>query len=150
MFAALIERMPNLKARLSWSTSYGRPALGNLLPGESIDENNRRLTVNNPGLRPQTSTNWDATLEYYFEPVGNLTIGWFHKTIRDFIVSGISSGTIGTGRDNGFDGEYGGFTRLSSANAGTAYVQGWEISSEERRVGKECPSLCRSRWSPYH
>ena len=22
--------------------------------------------------------------------------------------------------------------------------------SEERRVGKECISLCRSRWSPYH
>ena len=22
--------------------------------------------------------------------------------------------------------------------------------SEARRVGKECPSLCRSRWSPYH
>ena len=22
--------------------------------------------------------------------------------------------------------------------------------SEERRVGKECPSLCRSRWSPYN
>ena len=22
--------------------------------------------------------------------------------------------------------------------------------SEERRVGKECTSVCRSRWSPYH
>ena len=22
--------------------------------------------------------------------------------------------------------------------------------SEERRVGKECHSVCRSRWSPYH
>ena len=22
--------------------------------------------------------------------------------------------------------------------------------SEERRVGKECRALCRSRWSPYH
>ena len=22
--------------------------------------------------------------------------------------------------------------------------------SEERRVGKECPRMCRSRWSPYH
>ena len=22
--------------------------------------------------------------------------------------------------------------------------------SEERRVGKECRSVCRSRWSPYH
>ena len=24
------------------------------------------------------------------------------------------------------------------------------IRSEERRVGKECLSVCRSRWSPYH
>src|SRR3546814_18880817 len=24
------------------------------------------------------------------------------------------------------------------------------LSSEERRVGKECVSMCRSRWSPYH
>src|SRR3546814_17374559 len=26
---------------------------------------------------------------------------------------------------------------------------GWR-RSEERRVGKECVSTCRSRWSPYH
>ena len=25
-----------------------------------------------------------------------------------------------------------------------------EKRSEERRVGKECLRLCRSRWSPYH
>src|SRR3546814_4670197 len=25
-----------------------------------------------------------------------------------------------------------------------------DVSSEERRVGKECVSTCRSRWSPYH
>src|SRR3546814_13898864 len=25
-----------------------------------------------------------------------------------------------------------------------------EVRSEERRVGKECVSTCRSRWSPYH
>ena len=25
-----------------------------------------------------------------------------------------------------------------------------KIRSEERRVGKECALLCRSRWSPYH
>ena len=24
------------------------------------------------------------------------------------------------------------------------------LRSEERRVGKECCALCRSRWSPYH
>src|SRR3546814_19674617 len=26
----------------------------------------------------------------------------------------------------------------------------WLLRSEERRVGKECVSTCRSRWSPYH
>ena len=28
--------------------------------------------------------------------------------------------------------------------------KGSERRSEERRVGKECLRLCRSRWSPYH
>jgi electron transport complex protein RnfB len=28
--------------------------------------------------------------------------------------------------------------------------EGPKIRSEERRVGKECRRLCRSRWSPYH
>ena len=27
---------------------------------------------------------------------------------------------------------------------------GGDGRSEERRVGKECEDLCRSRWSPYH
>ena len=25
-----------------------------------------------------------------------------------------------------------------------------QVRSEERRVGKECMPVCRSRWSPYH
>src|SRR3546814_12943267 len=29
-------------------------------------------------------------------------------------------------------------------------TQSTAIRSEERRVGKECVSTCRSRWSPYH
>src|SRR3546814_11015326 len=30
------------------------------------------------------------------------------------------------------------------------YTRGMFTRSEERRVGKECVSTCRSRWSPYH
>src|SRR3546814_2783291 len=30
-------------------------------------------------------------------------------------------------------------------------LRGWRARrSEERRVGKECVSTCKSRWSPYH
>src|SRR3546814_18910725 len=31
-----------------------------------------------------------------------------------------------------------------------ARASGARRRSEERRVGKECVSTCRSRWSPYH
>src|SRR3546814_2375278 len=33
---------------------------------------------------------------------------------------------------------------------GQQHVIGRAARSEERRVGKECVSTCRSRWSPYH
>ena len=122
----------NLKARLSWSTSFARAPLNNLVPNETVNEPNQTVNVNNPGLLPQMADNWDASLEYYFEPVGNFSIGWFHKTISDYIVSGVVGATIGTGADNGYSGQYSGFTTLSSANAGTAIVQGWEISYQQR------------------
>ena len=31
-----------------------------------------------------------------------------------------------------------------------SHQHGFVARSEERRVGKECLRLCRSRWSPYH
>src|SRR3546814_5116605 len=36
------------------------------------------------------------------------------------------------------------------ANAASRRGLPERASSEERRVGKECVSTCRSRWSPYH
>src|SRR3546814_16934990 len=45
--------------------------------------------------------------------------------------------------------------RLQLSATGPATVKAGDIMvsgdrSEERRVGKECVSTCRSRWSPYH
>src|SRR3546814_19925508 len=44
-------------------------------------------------------------------------------------------------------------TRMSSnpVRNGQAFAAFFRLErSEERRVGKECVSTCRSRWSPYH
>src|SRR3546814_7823780 len=49
--------------------------------------------------------------------------------------------TIGTGSPSGPS-----TTRL----IGSALCMANTYRSEERRVGKECVSTCRSRWSPYH
>src|SRR3546814_12648708 len=40
---------------------------------------------------------------------------------------------------------------ILSGGSGVAVQLGaFDDRSEERRVGKECVSTCRSRWSPYH
>src|SRR3546814_13772039 len=39
---------------------------------------------------------------------------------------------------------------LTYRAAGVDIDAGNALRSEERRVGKECVSTCRSRWSPYH
>ena len=124
--------LPNLKARLSWSNSFGRPPLSNLLPNETINETAQTLTINNPSLKPQTAESWDAALEYYFEPVGSLSVSWFHKTIKDYFVNGVLAGTVGSGADNGYNGEYSGFTILTRDNLGTAIVQGWELAYQQQ------------------
>src|SRR3546814_13950108 len=46
---------------------------------------------------------------------------------------------------NGFDGDNTPIVRGSALQ-----VLESTSRSEERRVGKECVSTCRSRWSPYH
>ena len=124
--------LPNLKARLSWSNSFGRPPLSNLLPNETINETAQTLTINNPSLKPQTAESWDTALEYYFEPVGSLSVSWFHKTIKDYFVNGVLAGTVGSGADNGYNGEYSGFTILTRDNLGTAIVQGWELAYQQQ------------------
>jgi iron complex outermembrane receptor protein len=121
----------DLKVRVSYSTSYGRPPIANLLPGETPNETAQTITANNPGLGPYTATNWDATLEYYFEPVGSLTIGWFHKDIRDFIITS-DTGTVSDGPDNGYGGQYSGWTERTSINGGDAVAQGWEFAYQQQ------------------
>src|SRR3546814_13942744 len=39
---------------------------------------------------------------------------------------------------------------LSGSHSGVIGLPLFETRSEERRVGKECVSKCRSRWSPSH
>src|SRR3546814_2621681 len=41
-------------------------------------------------------------------------------------------------------------TTLPLSRPGSALNTARAFRSEERRVGKECVSTCRSRWSPYH
>ena len=46
-------------------------------------------------------------------------------------------------------GQPGAFVQSTTPGQAIPIIRGLK-GSEERRVGKECLSVCRSRWSPYH
>src|SRR3546814_11125491 len=43
-----------------------------------------------------------------------------------------------------------GYNHLGKTHPVEGDISFGTLRSEERRVGKECVSTCRSRWSPYH
>ncbi|WP_158277466.1 TonB-dependent receptor [Opitutus sp. ER46] len=122
---------PNLQARANWSNSIGRPAASQLTPSRTVSDTNGTVTINNPSLKPQHAENWDASLEYYFEPVGLLSVGVFRKDLTDFITSA-QVGVIGTGPDNGYNGDYSGYGLISAFNGGNARMQGIELNYQQQ------------------
>jgi iron complex outermembrane receptor protein len=122
---------PQVQVRASWSQSIGRPQMSNYLPLETVNETAQTLTVNNPSLEPQYSDNWDAAVEYYFEPVGQLSAGYFRKDISGFIFSDVA-GTVGRGNDNGYNGSYEGYTLVRNRNGGSAVIDGLELNYQQQ------------------
>ena len=57
---------------------------------------------------------------------------------------------VGRGTSSGNGKTSGRGQKGQKARSGGGVRLGFEGRSEERRVGKECLRLCRSRWSPYH
>jgi iron complex outermembrane receptor protein len=120
-----------LRAQASWSTSFGRPAFTNLVPTASISDPNQTVTISNPALGPQYSKNIDLSLQYYLRPAGVVSIGYFKKDIKDYIVT-TDIAVIGVGANNGFEGSYAGYSLRSSTNAGNADVSGWEFDYRQQ------------------
>lgn len=117
--------------RVNGSQSLGRPAFSSLVPLETADTTNQILNINNPSIKPQYARNLDATFEYYFKPVGALVLGVFTKDIKDFIVT-TSGAVVPDGPDNGFGGEYGGYTLNTQVNGGKAKITGIEASFQQQ------------------
>ena len=120
----------NFLARLSWSNSIGRPRNTELYPGYSVNNDNRRISVNNPDLKPQKSENWDAMLEYYFAPIGQISAGFFRKNLSGFIVRG-HAGLVPDDPDNPYY-EFNGYDLYLARNGGDATINGWEFSWRQR------------------
>ncbi len=123
----------NLKARASWSNTYGRPALANLVSAPSGNDTARTVTMGNPALKPQIGDAIDLKLEYYFSNSGKFEVHGYRKNIKEYIgAAGRSGQLVAEGADNGFDGLYGGYEIIQASNLGNAKLNGLQFDIRER------------------
>ena len=111
-----------LVGQLSFSQSILRPDYGNLGGVVSINEDNMTVTVPNPELKPEHSTKYFASLQYYLEPSGIVGISAYRLDIKDLQTTGMTVNP----EDVGFDGnEYEGYIFRSAQNiSGTSTNNG--------------------------
>jgi len=121
----------NLISRLSYSSGIGRPSFDQLMPADSVNETAQTVTIRNSALKPQYSQNFDATAEYYFEPVGMVSVSAFLKEISDFQFTD-SSQFVGPGAGNGFEGQYEGYRITTARNGGSARYRGIEVAYQQQ------------------
>ncbi len=98
-----------LQLRLTANKTRTRPNFNQLNPGLSVDPNidpgtgRRNANGGNIDLEPIESTNYDASLEYYFSSTGFASFAVFQRDVSGFIINGpvdVDDPTLGPLRIN--------------------------------------------------
>ncbi|MDO8544755.1 MAG: TonB-dependent receptor [Opitutaceae bacterium] len=123
------EPFASLLARASYNRAISRPSVANLIPTVTENLDTNTVSMGNPELRPFISDNFEVSLEKYFEPVGQFSLGVFLKEISDYSRS--TSATVGP---EGVDGQglYAGYTLTTQRNVGSARIRGIEASYQHQ------------------
>ena len=113
----------NLTARFSFSKSMARPTLSSMLPSPSIDPEGTKITQGNARLAPFLSTNYDASIEWYFMPSAVVSVAFYNKDMKNFIQNVTTNHMIETvGLPGGTA-----FQLTQPVNASKGYVRGIEM-----------------------
>ncbi|WP_295209466.1 TonB-dependent receptor [uncultured Brevundimonas sp.] len=86
-FNLALEPRDDVVIRLGAAKVMSRPTLGDLTPGGSVSPTTRTVSYGNPLLDPFRATNYDFSVEWYFQNEGLLAAAVFYKDIDSFITS---------------------------------------------------------------
>ena len=83
----------NLTFRAAWYTSVGQPNFNQYAGGVSLPDaelppsNSNRISLNNAAIKAWSAKTSKVRLEYYFEGVGQLSVGAFRRDFENFFGS---------------------------------------------------------------
>lgn len=123
------EPVASLLGRASYNRSISRPSVASLIPTVTENLENNTVSMGNPDLLPYLSDNFEISIEKYFEPVGQFSVGAFWKEISNYSRS--LSATVGPEGIDG-QGQYAGYTLSTTRNIGSARIRGVELSYQHQ------------------
>ncbi len=124
----------NLVLQVAAAQSILRPNYDNLAGVITIDETRFIASVPNPTLKPETSNKYFASLQYYLEPAGTVSISAYELNIEN--LSSTSRRTV-TAAEAGYgdDPAYAGYTFSQVTNLpGTQKMKGVDIEYSQQLV----------------
>ncbi len=93
-----VDLTDDLVSRVSWGKTITRAPLGDLAGGRSLSGSpkigSRSGSEGNTNLQPFESTNFDLSLEWYYAEGSYASIGYYDKSVKNFIGSQIVSTSI--------------------------------------------------------
>ena len=113
----------NVQLRAAWTKTFTRPDFSQLNPTLNLVETTAAsiATAGNPDLRPIRSTNWDASLEWYFGRAGSASVAVFKRDVNGFFFRTTTPETLPNA--------IGAVTQVSRwQNAGDGTIKGFELS----------------------
>jgi TonB-dependent receptor len=113
---------PRGNLRAAVTRTLARPNYFDLVPYRIIVREDEEIQTGNPALQPTTAWNFDLLAEHYFESVGVVSAGIFHKRLSDYIY------LFNTEEDFGGDQ----FDVLQPRNGESATVTGFEVALQRR------------------
>ncbi|HET9159759.1 MAG TPA: TonB-dependent receptor [Caulobacteraceae bacterium] len=83
----VFEPYENFIVRAAAARVMGRPNLGSLAPGATVNVSgaNRTVTAGNPNLEPFRAKTYDLAFEWYFQPGSLISLALFRKEIDTFV-----------------------------------------------------------------
>lgn len=136
-----VEWKNSLIARLGLSQSLTRPTMAQLSPSLVVNTTRQggdlRASSGNPYLEPFESTNLDLAFEWYYQTSSYISVNYFNKRVKNFIVSSVTQININavtdpsTGVDSSavdIEDTLAEFDLTSSTNGQAATVSGFEFA----------------------
>ncbi|MCX6951361.1 MAG: TonB-dependent receptor, partial [Verrucomicrobia bacterium] len=125
--------------RSSFAQTVTRPQINSVVPSTTVTDPGTTaiptITVNNPGLKPWFSNNYDVAIEYYFSQPGLISIGAFRKDIKDFFGAVRTRATSELLAEYGFDDSFLNYEIATQQNVGSAKVSGVELDYRQSLTG---------------